>query len=58
MEGGEGMEDMDMEEKVDLEDLEEMEDLEDQQKMSLSFPLGQLPPLTVLRAWPRQQRKR
>ena len=39
-------------------DLEELEELEDQQKMSLNFPPGRRLPLTVLRAWLRQPRKR
>ena len=58
---GEGieMEDLEvLEEEGDLEELEELEELEDQRKMSLSFPLGRRLPLTVLRAWPRQPRKR
>ena len=57
MEGGEGMEDLE-EEKGVLGDLEEREDLEVQQETSLSFRLGRLLHLTVLRAWPRQPRKR
>ena len=46
------------EEKEDWENLEERQDLEDQQKMSLSFHLGRLLPLTVLRAWPQRPRRR
>ena len=60
---GKGMEDLAVleEEEGDLEELEEegdLEELEDQRKMSLSSPLGRRLLLTVLRAWPRQPRKR
>ena len=61
MEEQEEMEDMEEGEVVDmadLVDLENMEGTEGQQKTSLSSPPGQLLPLTVLRAWPRQPRRR
>ena len=62
MEEQERMEDMEEGQVVldmeDLVDLENMEGTEGQQKTSLSSPPGQLLPLTVLRAWPRQPRRR
>ena len=50
---GKGMEDLEV-----LEEEGDLEELEDQGMMSLSFLLGRRLPLTVLRAWLRQPRKR